>query len=114
MALSQAAADGHAAEVRQREEANAHRSQRDATADAAAGSDDGRTVLAGVGAESGVDHAPTDGQRGQAVRPLLIPAKAYPPPGTAGSPIDGDRDEYYTPDVISTSGRRSPAPIHEP
>ena len=67
MAITQAAADGHAAEVRQREEADINRSQRDVVADAAAGSDDGRTVLAGVCAESGVNHAPTNEQRGQTV-----------------------------------------------
>jgi len=102
MALSQAAADGHAAEVREREEADRDRSQGDVVADASTGSDDGGTVLAGVGAQSGVDNAPTDGQRGQAVRPLLIPAETYPPAGSTGSPIDVNGDEYYTPDVIST------------
>ncbi len=65
MALSQAAADGHAAEVREREEADHNRGQGDVAADAAAGSDNGRTVLARVSQESGVDHAPTNGQRGQ-------------------------------------------------
>jgi len=65
MVISQAAADDHAAEVSEREEANCRRSQRDDTADEAAGSDDGGTVLAGVHAQPGGDHAPADGQRGQ-------------------------------------------------
>src|SRR6266404_4213571 len=111
MALSQAAADGHTAEVREREEVDHNRSQGDVAANAAAGSDDERTVLAGVSAQSGVDHAPTNGQRGQAVRPLLVPAEAYPPAGSAGSPINVDGDEYYTPDVISPSSRQSAASI---
>ena len=105
MAITQAAADGHAAETSQREEANNNRSPRDVAVDVATGSDDGRTVLARIGEESGVDHAPTDGQRGQALRPLLVPAEAYPPTGSAGSPIDVNGDKYYTPDVVSTSGR---------
>src|SRR5882762_7679423 len=111
MALSQAAADGHAAEVREREEADRNRSQGDVVADASTGSDDGGTVLARVSAQSGVDNAPTNGQRGQPLRPLLVPAETYPPAGSAGSPIDVDGDEYYTPNVISTSGRRSPASV---
>ena len=61
VANSQAAADGHAAEVRLREEADAHRSQRGAVEDASPGTDDGRTVLARVSEEPGVDNAPTDG-----------------------------------------------------
>src|SRR5712664_4140158 len=109
MALSQAAADEHAAEVREREEANRDRSQGDVVTDASTGSDDGGTVLARVGAQSGVSNAPTDGQRGQSLRPLLVPAEAYPPAGSAGSPIDVDRDKYYTPDIVSTSSRQSPA-----
>jgi len=62
VAITQAAADGHAAETSQQEEANHNRSQRNVATDVAAGSDDGRTVLARVCEESGVDHAPTDGQ----------------------------------------------------
>ena len=69
-------------------------------------------MLARICKEPGVDHAPTDGQRGQALRPLLVPAEAYPPAGSAGSPIDVDRDKYYTPDVVSTSSRQSPASIN--
>jgi len=111
MALSQAAADGHAAEVREREEADRNRSQGDVVADASTGADDGGTVLAGVSAQPSVDHAPTDTQRGQALRPLLVPAEAYPPAGSTGSPIDVDRDEYYTPHVVSTSGCRSPVSV---
>src|SRR6266404_3537268 len=111
MALSQAAADGHAAEVREREEANRDRSEGDVVTDASTGTDDGGTVLAGVGTESGVDNAPTDGQRGQAVRPLLIPAETYPPAGSTGSPIDVNGDEYYTPDVVSHSGHHSPTSV---
>src|SRR6266404_3168605 len=111
MAISQATADGHATEIRQREEADRNRSQGDVAVDVAAGSDDGRTVLAGVCAQPGVDHAPTDGQRGQTLQPLLVPAEAYPPAGSAGSPINVDGDEYYTPDVISTSGRCSSASV---
>src|SRR6266404_1656311 len=54
MALSQAAADDHAAEVREREEANRNRNQGDAVADVSTGANDGGTVLAGVSASSGV------------------------------------------------------------
>src|SRR6266404_8831425 len=111
MAISQATADGHATEIRQREEADRNRSQGDVAVDVAAGSDDGRTVLAGVCAQPGVDHAPTDGQRGQTLQPLLVPAEAYPLAGSAGSPIDGDGDKYYTPEVVGNSGRRSPASV---
>ncbi len=67
MVLSQAAADDHAAEISEREEANCSRSQRGDTKVVATGSDDGRTVLARVDAQSHDDHAPTDGQQGQAL-----------------------------------------------
>ena len=60
VAITQAAADGDAAEASKREEANVVRSQRNDLADEAAGSDNGGTVLAGVCAQPSVDHAPTN------------------------------------------------------
>jgi len=59
MAISQAAADGHAAEVSEREEADINRSQGDDLEDEASASDDGGTVLARGDLQPGVDHAPT-------------------------------------------------------
>src|SRR6266404_6779268 len=111
MAISQAAADVHAAEVGEREEADRCRSQRDDAVNKITGSDDGRTVLAGVHAQPGVDHAPTNRQRGQTLRPLLVPAEAYPPSGSAGSPIDVDSDEYHTPEIVGPFDRRSPVSL---
>src|SRR6266404_2357891 len=88
MAISQATADGHAAEVSERKEADITRSQGDDLEDEASGSINGRTVLARGSAQPGVDHATADSGRGQTLRPLLVPAKAYPPSGSAASPIN--------------------------
>jgi len=90
VAITQAAADGDAAEAHEREEANITRSQGDDTADEAAGSIEGGTVLAGVSTQSSVYNAPTIVAGGQTLRPLLIPTEAYPPSGSATSPIDVD------------------------
>ena len=60
VALSQAAADGHTAEICEREEADVARSQEHDLADKPTGSIDGGTVLARVSAQPHVDHAPTD------------------------------------------------------
>ena len=60
MAITQAAADGDAAEVGEQEEANAIRSQGDDPVDEATGSIDGGTVLARVSTQPGINHAPTN------------------------------------------------------
>jgi len=106
VAITQAAADGHAAEVGQREEADDIRSQTNDLADQATGSDNGGTVLARGSAQSGVDHATTDGGQGQVLRPLLIPTEAYPPSRSAASPIDVE--EFHSPIDVDQFERRSP------
>ncbi len=111
MAITQAAADGDATEASEREEANAIRSQGNDLANEAAGSDNGRMVLAGVCAQSGVNHAPTDRGQGQALRPLLVPTEAYPLLGNAGSPINVD--EYHLPIDVDQFNGQSPNNVHD-
>ncbi len=111
VALSQAAADSHAAEAHKREEADIDRSQGNDLEDKASGSVDGGTVLARVSAQPGVDHASTDSRRGQALRPLLIPTEAYPPSGSASSPINVNM--FHLPIDADEFDRKSPTSIHD-
>src|SRR6266404_5671978 len=110
MAITQAAADGDAAEASEREEANTIRSQGDDPEDEATGSVDRRMVLARVSAQPGVHHAAPNSERGQELRPLLIPAEAYPPSGSAASPIDVNT--FHMPIDVDAFDRKSPVSIH--
>src|SRR6266404_1643025 len=111
MAITQAAADGDAAEASEREEANTIRSQGDDLEDTATGSVDRRMVLARVSAQPGVDHAAPNSERGQALQPLLIPAEAYPPSRSAASPIN--INTFHTPIDVDAVDCKSPRSVHD-
>jgi len=104
MALSQAAADGHAAEVCEREEADRNRSQGDVVTDASTGSDNGGTVLARVSAQS-VAIMPHCRTARSTTTTSPRTRRSLSPTGSADSPIDVDRDEYYPAEVVGDSGR---------
>ncbi len=110
MAISQATADVHTAEVSKQKEADIGRSEQDAPEDEASGSVDGRTVLARSSTQPCADHAPTNSSQNSSLRPCLIPTEAYPPSRSAASPINVDM--YSAPIDVDAFDRKSPTSIH--
>src|SRR5882762_2369762 len=104
VAITQAAADGGTTEVGMREEADIARSE--GSHSDTERSVDARTVLAGASTQSHGDNAPTNTGRKEELRPLLIPAKAYPPSGSDTSPINVN--EFHSPIDVDQFDHKSP------